>query len=173
MNKKKIVLLISIFWLIIIVGFIVIKEFTLRTGDGILLKTQPIDPRDLFRGDYVILNYEISTLDLRLLDIDPTEFNINQRVFIKLDDQDGYGNPIGIYEKTPSDGLFMKGTIRNIQDSVITIEYGIESYFVPEGMGMTIESQSGRNLDVMVKIDKFGNSIINSLLIDGKEINLD
>ena len=30
----------------------------LNTGKKILLKCEPIDPRSLFSGDYVILNYE-------------------------------------------------------------------------------------------------------------------
>ena len=33
---------------------------TLTTGETILLRVVPVDPRDLFRGDYVILSYEIS-----------------------------------------------------------------------------------------------------------------
>ena len=33
-------------------------------GQEILLKTAPVDPNDLFRGDYVNLRYDISTIDL-------------------------------------------------------------------------------------------------------------
>lgn len=35
-------------------------------GKPILLKTVPVDPRSLFRGNYVLLNYEISVLDKAL-----------------------------------------------------------------------------------------------------------
>jgi uncharacterized membrane-anchored protein len=38
------------------------REHILRNGKVILLRTAPIDPRDLFRGDYVRLNYEISRI---------------------------------------------------------------------------------------------------------------
>ena len=34
----------------------------LQSGTEVVLKTAPIDPRDLLRGDYVILNYEISSV---------------------------------------------------------------------------------------------------------------
>ena len=34
----------------------------LRSGTEVLLKTAPVDPRDLLRGDYVILTYDISTI---------------------------------------------------------------------------------------------------------------
>jgi len=41
MEKKKIFIIIGIFWLIIIGGFIGFKEFTLQTGNEVLLKTRP------------------------------------------------------------------------------------------------------------------------------------
>ena len=34
----------------------------LRSGMEVLLKTAPVDPRDLLRGDYVILSYDISSV---------------------------------------------------------------------------------------------------------------
>ena len=34
----------------------------LDTGVKVLLKCEPVDPRSLISGDYVILNYEISSL---------------------------------------------------------------------------------------------------------------
>jgi uncharacterized membrane-anchored protein len=63
MEKKRIFIGIGIFWVLIIGGFIGFKEFTLRTGEEVLLKTLPVDPRDLFRGDYVILRYDVSRVD--------------------------------------------------------------------------------------------------------------
>ena len=63
MKRKNIFLLIGIFWLIIIGGFVAYQEFTLKTGQEVLLKVQPVDPRDLFRGDYVVLRYDITRVD--------------------------------------------------------------------------------------------------------------
>ena len=39
----------------------------LRDGAEALLKVEPIDPRDLLRGDYVRLGYEISRITARLV----------------------------------------------------------------------------------------------------------
>ena len=38
------------------------KVQTLITGDLIILRTVPVDPRSLFRGDFVRLRYEITRL---------------------------------------------------------------------------------------------------------------
>ena len=40
-------------------------------GPRYLLQTRPVDPRDLLRGDYVILGYEISTPPKEWRDANP------------------------------------------------------------------------------------------------------
>jgi len=37
-------------------------------GEEVLIKTKAYDPRDLFRGDYIRLNYEINDIDISKLD---------------------------------------------------------------------------------------------------------
>lgn len=188
-NPKKIFYLTIIFWLLIFSGFILYKEYTLRTGTEVILKTEPVDPRDLFRGDYVTLNYEISTLDLEDVPAEDAYFGYNDRIYLALTLEGGYGVPKKIYRSPPDDELYIKGTVRDIiydwgeaEDGFISeephlkelrVEYGIESYFVPEGRGIEIESQqwTGREkVNVKVVVDKYGNAVIKSLLIDGKEV---
>ena len=36
------------------------REWILRTGRTVWLRTAPIDPRDVMRGDYVRLDYEVA-----------------------------------------------------------------------------------------------------------------
>ena len=56
MSRARPFILIGLLWGAMIIGFITVKEFTLQTGEVVTLKTVPVDPRDLFRGDYVILS---------------------------------------------------------------------------------------------------------------------
>jgi len=171
MEKKKSLILIVVLWLVIIVAFVVIKEFTLQTGKEVLLKTVPVDPRDLFRGDYVILAYEISILDLDNISNNYRNFETGNRVYISLQQENGYGVPLAIYRNIPKhEEIFLKGRVKYVRDNKINIEYGIESYFVPEGKGRYIERARGKELSVKVSIDKFGNAAIKSLLIDGKKL---
>ncbi|HEY8899147.1 MAG TPA: GDYXXLXY domain-containing protein, partial [Chthoniobacterales bacterium] len=45
-----------------ILGLVALYAWQSQTpGPRYLLQTRPVDPRDLLRGDYVILGYEIST----------------------------------------------------------------------------------------------------------------
>lgn len=189
MNQKKIFYLTVVFWLLIFSGFIAYKEYTLRTGTEVMLKTLPVDPRDLFRGDYVTLNYEIGTLDMEKLQAENSYFYNDEPVYLALELKNEYGTPKGIYTTPPEDELYIKGKVKDIiydwetdESGIMTeeatikklrVDYGIESYFVPEGRGMEIEKvqQTGRKeVDAKVIIDKYGNAIVKSLLIDGKEI---
>lgn len=171
MDKKKLFIYIGVFWLVVVLGFIGFKEFTLQTGEEVLFRTRPVDPRDLFRGDYVILNYEISSVDHRTLTTDAAGFSRGDRVYVALDIVDGYGTPTGIFRQQPAEGLFIKGTVQSADSSTLGIEYGIESYFVPEGEGRELERAAGNRLDVQASVDKFGNAVIKSVLIDGKAVD--
>ena len=39
----------------------------LRNGKEVLLKVEPVDPRDLLRGDYIILAYGISRIPVKMI----------------------------------------------------------------------------------------------------------
>lgn len=165
---KKWIIGIGLFWIIIILSFILYKEYTLVTGEDVLLKTRPVDPRDLFRGDYVILSYEISTLDSSKLSGD-SNFNAGDSVYVSLIKNGSYHDASGVY-KNPVDSLYIKGRVVNVRDSFITVEYGIESYFVPEGTGRSIEREP--DLDVMAAVDVRGRAAIQYLLLDGEKVEL-
>ncbi len=56
--------------LFLLAGIVAYRQYWLATGERVLLRTEPVDPRDIFRGDYVRLGYGISTLDLDRLEGD-------------------------------------------------------------------------------------------------------
>lgn len=194
MNPKKILYITFAIWLLIFAGLIASKEYTLRTGEELLLKTVPVDPRDMFRGDYVVLNYEISRLDLDEVPAESADFEYDDRIYLAMELEDGYGVPKKIYRTPPEGELYIKGTVKSItydyeptaeevpheeppvprrtSVSEIRVEYGIESYFVPEGRGREIETQQwkGKRVDVRVVLDRQGNAIIKDLLIDGEKV---
>lgn len=169
LHKNRLLMAIAVFWLVLIFGFIVVKEYTLQTGDEVLLKTMPVDPRDIFRGDFVVLSYEISTLNLDMLETDSADFQQGNTVYVALTpDTDGYGTPMGVFRERPSEGLFIKGSVRGVGPSTVLVTYGIEHYFVPEGEGLVLERARPGELDVLVAIDRRGNAGIKQLIRDGE-----
>lgn len=172
MKKYKGLTLVLVFWLVVLLGFIGWKEYTLQIGTIVLLETQPVDPTDIFRGDYVILRYKISALDTldfesrseELMDYPQVEFNQGDTLYVLLEKQGKYTVAKDIQKTQPDDNtLFIKGKIVSINKTIIRVEYGIESYFVPEGKGLEIEA-SRNQIDIEVAINKFGNAVVKNLI---------
>jgi len=155
--------------LLILVGIVGARQWTLSTGMVILLETAPVDPRDLFRGDYVILRYKISTLNPGALGSTET-FRQGQPVYVGVDQRGEFWTAVSVGSSRPPT-LFLKGTVlrhRNLgpMSSSMSVEYGIESYFIPEGTGPRIERARER-LSVEVAVGTDGTAVIRRLFIGG------
>lgn len=159
----------------------------LNEGTPVLLKTEPVDPRSLFRGYYVDLNYEINRLELSRLEGDMA-FKRWQQVFVALEKQNGHWSAASVFRAWPSvigDQVIIQGTIERIvyEDNLcefdddltckikaLIVRYGIDSYFIPEGDGGKIEELMRDNRDnfrVGVSVDSEGKAAIRGLLLSG------
>lgn len=120
----------------------------LMGGTTVRLQTAPVDPRDLFRGDFVILRYRISEVP-RSAFTDPEEFPTfrGQEVYVGLveDPETGLWK-IGSAGKHRQEGVSLLGNVVSRRTHSLHVEYGIESYFVEEGTGGDLErrARSGR-----------------------------
>jgi len=152
----------------------------LRHGREITLETAPVDPRSLFRGDYVRLGYEISRVDAALLD-DPGvkrgELPRNGVLYVTLKQgEDGKWKPRDISRSLqPSmsaSEIVLKARFDRIwAANLVNVRYGIERYYVPEGSGREIEDlgrNAERRISVVVAVDAGGNAAIKRLMLDGK-----
>lgn len=168
-----------------LVFMIGMKQWTLNTGTPVVLETAPIDPRSLFSGDYVRLNYKISDLRLDEMPGDK-DFKRHDRVYVLLKQGDPYWQPVSVHHDMPtalSGHVVIKGEITVANDfflnpetrksekvNHLSVRYGIESYFVPEGEGRALERpKEGEKVSIRVAVDKYGNAGIKSLLVNGKE----
>ena len=66
----------------LILATVVQRAAILRSGQEVRLEVVPVDPRALFRGDYVVLTYRIGTVDVPK-DV-TTAFTRGQQVFVTL-----------------------------------------------------------------------------------------
>jgi len=131
------------------------KEWTLVAGRTVTLQTVPVDPRDLFRGDYVVLRYRISTPSL-------IGFGPGETVYVALAEQGDTWEPAFV-SRTKPEGVFIKG---KTSAGASSIEFGIEAYYVPEGSGHLIER--ARDVKVRVAINGSGRAAIKQVLVDGR-----
>jgi uncharacterized membrane-anchored protein len=158
-------------WFVVLGRMIVSNEIGLRTGREVLLKTVPVDPQDLFRGDYVVLSYDISRIDTSAFGQAPNAFSPGAPIYVLLGLTGPYSVVSGIQRQPPKDGLFLKGRVHDVNDSTVRVQYGIESYFVPEGQGRRLERLRDHRLDVRAAIDHAGTARIKSVLLDGQPVD--
>mgnify|MGYP000738809226 CR=1 FL=1 len=153
----------------------------LREGTEVTLQTRPVDPRDFLRGDYVVLDYDISQLPAGPLANQPAQSPI---VFVKLaPDGNGVYQAISVH----ADAVAVKSPEVLIRGRVVSgatcgpdnrafcdrlrIRYNLESYFVPEGEGRKLEDlRNQRKLMVVAAVTPSGRAAIKRLLVDGEKV---
>ncbi|MDP5272831.1 GDYXXLXY domain-containing protein [Chengkuizengella axinellae] len=134
-------------------------------GKELRLKTVPVDPRNLFYGDYVVLNYEINNIPKTLWEgnDDPDE---GDKLIVGLEEQEGYFTVVSIGYNKPkdedSDYIYVDAEVTKNRGNSIFVKYGIEKYYIPEGSGREIEQQRGE-FDVLVKYASWGSMKISRL----------
>lgn len=167
--KFKLLLLVLALQTAWILGTTVRQEVLLAQGRTVLLETHIVDPRDLLRGDYVILNYKISDLSRDLFSPPLTNsLPPGATVFVALAPQGKYYQAVraGTNDLSVSDNeVLLKGTVTRIwRDSAsVHVEYGLERFYVQEQTG----SPSGK-LEVQAVVSKSGQARIREVLLDGK-----
>lgn len=153
----------------------------LRSGKEVLLKTVPVDPRDLLRGDYVILSYDISSLPPELFKGGLPKAPEDVSVFVRLAKQsDGFwgASEASFRELTPSDGSvvlqsqpFTYYPSSSEIPSSVNVAYGIERFYVPEGEGRVLEqARNAEALSVSVRINAAGRAQIRQIAVEGTPV---
>ncbi|MCG2630034.1 GDYXXLXY domain-containing protein [Bradyrhizobium sp. WYCCWR 13023] len=153
----------------------------LREGREVTLQTRPLDPRDLLRGDYVTLGYDITQLPAGALAGQPSAER-NPVVFVKLaPDANGLYQAVSVHAApvaVTAPEILIRGRVTyscgsngRIFCEKLTIRYGLESYFVPEGEGKTLEqARNQQKLRVVAAVLPSGRAAIKRLLLDGEPI---
>ncbi|MFK4511481.1 GDYXXLXY domain-containing protein [Bradyrhizobium daqingense] len=156
----------------------------LREGTEVTLQTQPVDPRDLLRGDYVVLSYDISQVPAGALAGKPADAR-HPDVFVKL-----APNAKGLYEAVSvhaepvavtAPQVLIRGRVGSYGGSCgedrrrfcdkLPIKYGLESYFVPEGEGKKLEdARNQQKLRIVAAVLPSGRAAIKRLLLDGEPV---
>ena len=140
-------------WIVVAGALWARHDYQLKHGREISLKAVPVDPRDILRGDYVALRYEISAV-VREQD---QSFHEDQIVFASIETSDGEWVVQTLNPSPPGDGLFLRGRVRRVTVELLEIDYGIESFFVPEGEGRRYEeARNSHHLYAVVSVSPHG-----------------
>ncbi|MER9234238.1 GDYXXLXY domain-containing protein [Mesorhizobium sp. M0622] len=155
----------------------------LRDGKQVLLKVEPIDPRDLLRGDYILLGYEISRIPVKLIANIPAGKPTSEdtSIVVRLKQgADGYWGPTAAWlgqapAPAAADEADIVGHVSEGWDlsaaTTIAPDYGIERFYLPEGEGMAIQNDMRvRPFGIRVAIAANGTAQIKALMDGDKTL---
>jgi uncharacterized membrane-anchored protein len=167
--KLKLIILVLALQSAWILGTTFVQERALTTGKIILLETARVDPRDLLRGDYLILNYTISDVPANLFSPPaPKDLPYGTKVFVALAPGTNQFHEVtrastNEFAAAPGE-IILRGTSAWMRNTnVIHIEYGLERYYVGEGTG----NPTGK-LTAQAVVPASGRASIKQVFVDGK-----
>jgi uncharacterized membrane-anchored protein len=134
--------------------------FTIAQGTTVTFTTAPVDPWDMFRGDYVILSYDFSNA---VPISKPLAGDTPIYVVLKKSDN-GKWMPVRSATEKPtiSNGeIVLKGKVGYCSEKTATVHYGIEQVYVSEGAGRRVNSNEPLQVDVAVGTD--GSGVVKAL----------
>ncbi len=142
----------------------------LRTGREIVLPIRPVDPRDLFKGDYVRLGFDIANPKPELLAAYNSRRDVPVFVLIEQGSTDTAWTITSVTEQRPTT-VAANQIVLSAKANYRVLQFGIERYYVPEGTGPKLEDQarSGK-LAAIVAVNNKGKTAIKGLMLDGKKI---
>lgn len=161
------------------IGWMVTDRITLlKTGKEIVLPIVPVDPRSLFRGDYVRIDFPVTMVSSDLFPKDAKPRKAGP-VFVTVQRDGESWKPVAVSETRPTvkpDQMVMQGRLAHNwwpgpgrTPHQVRINYGLERYYVQEGKGLELENAArDKKLAVVVAVDGKGRSAIKGLIIDGQ-----
>ena len=148
----------------------------LRDGQEVMLRTAPVDPRDLLRGEYVILSYEVSTVPASAFTGEMPKARGRERLWVRLaPGEDGISSvqEAAFAPLPPKPGtVVMRSLPFDYWPSETPddrrVDYGLERYYVPEGEGRRLEEMRNEQaLKVAARVAADGTAQLRGLYAGG------
>ncbi len=148
-----------------LVAFAIVKQNAVATGTEVVLQAVPVDPRSLLQGDYVVLDYQIA----RVPEPFSEQYEPGDDAIVTLE-KNGLVWVASRYFAGRGVLLSEGETyIHGIVGSDGRIDFGIGTYFVPEGTGHIVER--ARDLKVRVSLSGDGDATVTGVIVDGEDFS--
>lgn len=150
--------------LLFLLGLTAGPLMTWFTGTEVVLETRPVDPRDVFRGDHVVLDYAIAEIPAAKIPKSLAkaiyEGAAQQKsIYVLLKPERDVWGIAGVSLEKPSKGVYLKARFQYLDTngewdsaqelpplSKMVVSYNLDRYFVPENTGKRLEelARTGR-----------------------------
>lgn len=176
LSNNKLFIISLILPIILLLSMTVKPLMTIYFGETVKLQTVPYDPRDLFYGDYVDLDFEAENIPINLVEDslrktleDNTTSSFPKddfKVYLILEQNGttGVHDVTSVSTKKPKSGTYIKGiSSPYIYEDKLTVSIPIEKYYLAENTGTQLEEASTKGqLIATIKVYN-GYSILRSV----------
>lgn len=151
------------------------RAAALQSGQEVILQTGFVDPRDLFRGHYTILNFEIETLNKKDVEFVGT-FNTRDTIFIELDTSAEFATPKRVTPDYPTDptGPVIEAQLQYFpkgENAAVSTTLPFKRFYAPKDRALELQNmQRERKLGVILSVADDGSAMIKGLTIEGNKI---
>jgi uncharacterized membrane-anchored protein len=163
---------------VVLAGMVYGRVTLLNDGREITTEVIPVDPRDLFRGDYVILGYAFGRDQVPV----PEGTRRGDRIYVTLREAapEQWEVVSASADRLPPpdpSNVVLSGIVDYLyeaqgQPPKAQIRYGIESYFVPEGTGRALEQKvRDKKISAVLSVGASGEVAIKALVVDGQRVH--
>ncbi|MBF0517220.1 MAG: GDYXXLXY domain-containing protein [Nitrospirae bacterium] len=98
--------------MLLLLSIIAYKQYIIASGQRILLATRLIDPRDMLKGDYVRLSYDMSSINTSKFAVADV-FKAADTIYVTLDKgATGTYSPLTFSKTAPQGATFIKGKVK-------------------------------------------------------------
>lgn len=123
----------------VLAGMYASARYPAWVGETVHVQVVPIDPRDLFRGNYARLQYPLSELPTSLAE-QPHRLRRGTRVYVSLvEGEGGLWQAQRITHRHPGEGTVLRGRVSWSTAERSRITYGIEAWFAPKEKALALE----------------------------------
>ena len=148
---------------VILAGVFANGFYPLWLGEEIRVETRPVDPRDLFRGNYARLGYEFSTLPA-------TGFRPGDVIYLPLEQDGDLWRGLTPSHQPPAQGLYLRGRVSGLPwGGTRRVTYGIEALFAPKEKALQLERELRDGAVAVLKVAPNGRAAL--VTVETKAIN--
>ncbi|HUR60290.1 MAG TPA: GDYXXLXY domain-containing protein [Opitutaceae bacterium] len=162
--RTRLALLVAVLQVAVLAFMAAEREWILRTGRTVFLRTAPIDPRDPMRGDYVRFDYEIARVPKELCrDGVPDWFKLTWPETQRVQDrvvyallkagEDGVAQLAALTDRRPATGEFVRGRAQSIDGFALRVRFGVEAMFTEQGRARELEVEQAKRPGLPLNIE--------------------
>lgn len=168
--------------LLFILAIVAAGQWTLHRGQVVLLRVRPVDPRSLFLGNYLDLQYEIGLIDLDRLQAKPAKRPLpGETVYVQLRRGRPYARVVAVSRQAPprrqgeiwlrGDVQYWPGAWRDDADKSkepLPVSYDLERYYIPEARQDELARLKPTDrISVEVAVTSGGWAVIRRVFVNG------